>query len=376
MIKLVFASDSFKGSLSQPTICNILESTAKKVFDNPLCLPLNISDGGEGALDCIISVTGGKFFSVNVNNPLFETISARYGAFNDTAVISMSEASGLTLIPKEKRNPLYTTTFGTGELIKKAIDCGYKKIVITIGGSATNDGGMGALIALGAKFYLSNGAFAKGVGLELESVVKADLSPLKAYSDIEFTVLTDVQNPLTGESGATRIFGAQKGADKACLDRLEKGMLNYEKTVFDSLGQEKYDFAGAGGAGGLGFGLKLGLNAQIRSGIEYILDLNDYDNKLDGATCVITGEGRIDGQTAYGKVISGIINRAKLKDVPVYAIVGSVGAGAEQLYEHGLNGVYSIINSPDTLDNILENSEKLYSATAESLFRTIKSLKK
>ncbi len=373
-VKLIFASDSFKGSLSQQTISELLTETANQIFDNPICLPLNISDGGEGALDSIISVKNGEFFTATVCNPLYEKINARYGAFEDTAVISMSEASGLTLIPKEARNPLFTTTFGTGELIKNAINKGYRKIAITIGGSATNDGGMGALTALGAKFYLKNGELAKGVGKELIEVTKIDLSPLNQYSDIEFIVLSDVQNPLTGKNGASRIFAPQKGADPETVEFLEKGMLNFERIMFESINKSQQTIAGGGAAGGLGFGLAVGLNAKMTSGIEYVLDLNDYDAKLDGATLVITGEGRIDGQTAFGKVISGIINRAKNKNVPVYAIVGSVGDGAEELYNHGLNGIYSIINKPDNLENILANSEQLYTATAKSLFNTVKSL--
>lgn len=375
-MKFIFASDSFKGSLSQSCISSILTEVARETFEEPECVSLCISDGGEGALDSIIEVTKGEFLTAKVNNPLFEKINARYGVYNDTAVISMSEASGLTLIPTEKRNPLYTTTYGTGELIKQAIDKGYKKIVITIGGSATNDGGMGALIALGAKFYLRNGELAKGVGEELGEIVSADFSLLNNYKDIQFTVLTDVQNYLTGKEGATRIFARQKGADDNTIDLLEKGMVNYEKVVFKTLNKDKFEIAGGGGAGGLGFGLVTGLNAQIYSGIDYILNLNNYDEKLQGATCVITGEGRIDGQTAYGKVISGIIDRAKKKNVPVFAIVGSVGDGAEELYNCGLNGIYSIINKPDCLENILANSKELYKACALSLFNTIKSLVK
>ncbi len=373
-IKLIFASDSFKGSLSSKEISNILTSVANEVFDSPICLPLSISDGGEGALDAIIEATNGKYFKAKVYDPLFNVMSAKFGAFNDTAVISMSEASGLTLVPHEKKNPLYTTTFGTGELIKEAIEKGYKKIVITIGGSATNDGGMGALIALGAKFILKDGTPAKGIGIELESVIKADLSALEKYKDIEFTVLSDVQNPLTGVNGATKVFSPQKGADTVIVERLENGMINYEQVIFESLGKKQEIINGAGAAGGLGFGLKVGLNADIISGIEYILDLNNYDDKLDGATCVITGEGRIDEQTAFGKVISGIIKRAKNRNVPVYAIVGSVGKGAEELYNHGLKGIYSIINTPSDLETILKNSNSLYKATAKSLFYTIKSL--
>ncbi len=373
-VKLIFASDSYKGSLTQRQICDVLTRSATAVFSNPACLPMVISDGGEGALDAIIEVTNGKILSTEVNDPLFNKIQARYGVFKDTAVVSMSEASGLTLVPDSLKNPLNTTTFGTGELIKKAIFDGYKKVVITIGGSATNDGGMGALIALGAIFTLKNGSLAKGVGGELGEVQKIDLSPLNKYSDVEFIVLSDVQNTLTGDEGCAKVFARQKGATDEIIDALEEGMKNYEAKVFEALGQEKCEIKGGGAAGGLGFGLKTCLNATVLSGIEYVLDLNDYDSKLEGATCVITGEGRIDSQTAYGKVISGIINRAKAKGVPVFAIVGSVGKGAEELYNHGLNGIYSIIDTPNSLENILADSEKLYEKTALSLFNTIKSL--
>ncbi len=375
-IKLIFASDSFKGSLSQSTISRILTEAANQVFEAAECLPLCISDGGEGALDAIIEASGGEYFKSRVSDPLFCTIDARYGAFKDTAVISMSECSGLTLIPESARNPLYTTTYGTGELIRHAADRGYKRIVVTVGGSATNDGGIGALTALGAKFMLKDGTYARGMGCELENIASADLSPLKRYEGIEFTVLTDVQNPLTGESGATKVFAVQKGADPDMIERLELGMQNYQKVFFDALNESPHDIPGGGAAGGLGFGLTLGLNANIKSGIDYILDLNEYDKKLDGATCVITGEGRIDSQTAYGKVISGVIERARKKGVPVFAIVGSVGEGAEVLYSRGLCGIYSIINKPCDLDGILANSEELYKATARSLFNTIKSLMK
>ncbi len=373
-LKLVFASDSFKGSLKSEEINQILMRVAKEVFDDVNCLPIAVSDGGEGALDCIVSVTNGVYFKNTVSDPLFRPINARYGAFEDVAVVSMSEASGLTLISNVERNPLYTTTFGTGELIKNAIEKGYKKIIITIGGSATNDGGMGALIALGAKFFLDDGSMAKGIGEELEKVRKVDFSELEKYSDVSFTVLSDVSNPLTGETGATKIFSKQKGADKNIMQRLEKGMINYETVVFNALNKPKVEIFGGGAAGGLGFALRTALNAEMRSGIDYILDLNNYDEKLIGATCVITGEGRIDEQTAYGKVIAGILARAKKANVPVFAIVGSVGEGADTLYSQGLCGIYSIIDRPDTLDGVLVDSKNLYDRTARSLFYTIKAI--
>ncbi len=373
-IKLVFASDSFKGSLTTKKINEILTESAREVFSKAELVCLPISDGGEGAVDTIVEFKNGSFINVKVNNPLFEEITAKYGVFEDTAVISMSEASGLTLIEEDRRNPLKTTTFGTGELILDAVEKGYKKIIITIGGSATNDGGMGALTALGAKFTLKDGKLAKGVGEELELVESVDFSALEKYSGIDFTVLCDVTNPLTGEKGASKVFAKQKGATEGIIERLELGMINYENVVFSSLNTQKTEIVGGGAAGGLGFALKVGLNAKMKSGIDYVLDLAEFDKKIKNATAIITGEGRIDSQSVDGKVISGILSRAKKRDVPVFAIVGSVGDGAEKAYQKGINGIYSIIDKPSSLDIILENSETLYKKTAISLFNTIKSI--
>ncbi|MBO7149737.1 MAG: glycerate kinase [Clostridia bacterium] len=375
-IKLVFASDSFKGSLTQLEISEILSIVAKKVFINPIIENVIVSDGGEGALDAIIRAKNGKIITKEVFDPIFRKILARYGVYEDTAVISMSEASGLPLLTEEEKNPLITTTFGTGELVLSAINEGYKNIIITIGGSATNDGGIGALIALGAKFYLEGGTLAKGVGEELEKIERVDFSPLKKYKDIKFTVLCDVNNPLTGERGATAVYSKQKGATLEMMEILESGMINYENKVFEHLGLAKTQIIGGGAAGGLGFALKIGLNAQMVSGIDYILDLNEFDQKIKGATAIITGEGRIDGQSVQGKVISGILNKANKQGVPVFAIVGSVGKGFEKAYEMGISGVFSIINKPDSLENVLMNSKELYAQTAKSLFETIKAIKK
>ncbi len=375
-IKLVFASDSYKGSLTSQEISDILYSASKEIFNNPTTENIIISDGGEGALDAIISVKNGKIIKKEVFDPLFRKITARYGVYDDTAVISMSEASGLPLLKSGEKNPLKATTFGTGELILDAISKGYKNITITIGGSATNDGGIGALIALGAKIYLNNGELAKGKGEELGLIEKVDFTPLNKYSDINFTVLCDVNNPLTGERGATAVYSKQKGATPDMMVALEKGMINYETKVFEYLNIPKTQIVGGGAAGGLGFALKLGLNAKMCSGIDYVLDLNEFDKKIKGATAIITGEGRIDGQSAQGKVISGILKRANAKKIPVFAIVGSVGEGAEKAYEMGISGIYSIINKPDSLENILENSKELYKQTAISLFRTINAIKK
>lgn len=373
-MKIVFASDSFKGSLSCQQINAILQKTAEKVFENCQTVPLLISDGGEGALDAIVSYKGGKIENATVNDPLFRPINARFGVLNDVAVISMSEASGLPLLLESERNPLNTTTYGTGQLIKLAVEKGYKKLYVTIGGSATNDGGIGALTALGVKFIKKDGNVAKGVGSELEDIVEIDDSALSNYSDLQVTVLCDVTNPLTGELGATRVFGKQKGANKEIADRLENGMLNYKSVLDKKYSINSQSIVGGGAAGGLGTALKVFLGGKMQSGIDAMLDLADFDDAIDGASFVVTGEGRIDSQSVGGKVISGILKRTSAKKIPTFAIVGSVGNGAETAYELGLCGIYSLIDTPSSLDEILKNSQTLYAKTAESLFRTIKSL--
>ena len=337
---------------------------------------LLISGGGEGALDALISYKNGEIRFTEVSDPLFRKINARYGVFEDTAVISMSEASGITLVNGDEKNPYYTTTYGTGELIKKVVLDGYKKVYVTIGGSATNDGGLGVMTALGYKVYKKDGTLCKGVGKELIDVARIDCSNAIDTSAVEFVVLSDVTNPLTGEKGASKVFAKQKGATPEMIEELEKGMKNWASVLDKTFNVKTQEIIGGGAAGGLGAMLYAVLSSKMRSGIEEMLNLSGFDEALKDADFVITGEGRIDGQSLDGKVISGIVNRAKKQGVPVYAIVGSVGENADILYEKGLDGIYSIINKPDSLENVLNNSEKLYSACAESLFRTIKSIKK
>ena len=375
-MKIISASDSFKGSLTQEKINQLLKDTAKKVFGDFKMVELLISDGGEGALDALISYKKGKILQAEVSDPLFRKINARYGVFEDTAVISMSEASGITLVNGDEKNPYYTTTYGTGEIIKKVVLDGYKKVYVTIGGSATNDGGLGVMSALGYKVYKKDGTLCKGVGKELIDVEKIDCSDSIDTSAVEFIVLSDVTNLLTGEKGASKVFAKQKGATPEMIEDLEKGMKNWASVLDKTFNVKTQEIIGGGAAGGLGAMLYAVLSSKMRSGIEEMLNLSGFDEALKDADFVITGEGRIDGQSLDGKIISGIVNRAKSQDVPVYAIVGSVGENADKLYEKGLDGINSIINKHDSLENVLNNSEKLYSACAESLFRTIKSIKK
>lgn len=374
-MKFVFASDSYKGSLTSEKINQILTGVAKAHFSDCTCVPLLIADGGEGTLEAVIGQKGGRIVAVEAENPLGEKILSRYGTFEDTALVCMSEASGLPLLPAKMRSARKTSTFGTGELIRHAVESGYKKIYVTLGGSATNDGGMGALTALGYRFFDENGNVLKGTGDDLGKVKRIDGSNALDLSNVAVVLLCDVSNPLLGENGATYTYGRQKGATDSDLAFLEAGMENFAR-VAESFTGKSLNVAGGGAAGGIGGALYAFLNAEIKSGIETVLDLCDFNGAVKGADLVITGEGRVDWQSANGKVIDGILKRANAYGVPVVAIAGSLGTGAEKLYEKGLTAAFAIVDRPMALETAIENAEALYKNTAENVFRLIKSVRK
>lgn len=373
-MKLLFASDSFKGTLSSEQIIRLLTDSANRIFPGCETLGVPIADGGEGTVDAVIAVTGGSLRSVKVHGPLMEEVSASYGVFGgDNAVIEMAAASGLPMVPAEKRNPLYTTTYGTGELIKDALDHGYRKLSIAIGGSATNDGGMGAMRALGVRFLDKDGKELSGVGADLSKVADIDLSGMHpAVKDAKITVMCDVNNPLTGPDGASYTFGKQKGGTPEILDELETGMKQYASVMREKLGMDVENLAGAGAAGGLGAALCGYLHAALKSGIETVLDLIDFDSLLEGTDLVVTGEGRIDWQSAFGKVPSGVGMRCKAKNIPTVAIVGGMGDGAEKIYEFGVDSIVPTINGAMDIDEALKRAEELYICAADRTFRMIR----
>ena len=380
-MKFLFASDSFKGTLSSEKIISLLTESAEKIFPGCETFGVPVADGGEGTVDAVIAVTKGNIKKVRVHGPLMEETESSYGEFHgDSAIIEMAAASGLPMVPVEKRNPLNTTTFGTGELIRDALDSGYRKISIAIGGSATNDGGMGAMAALGVKFLDKDGKELTGVGADLEKVADIDVSGIHpAVKETEFTVMCDVNNPLTGPTGATYTFGKQKGGTPEILDRLEAGMLHYAAVIQEKLGVDADHFEGAGGAGGLGAAFKVFLHANMKSGIETVLDLIDFDHLLDGVDLVVTGEGRIDWQSAFGKVPSGIGMRCKKKGIPAVAIVGGMGDGAEKIYDFGVESILPTINGAMDIEEALERADELYKGAADRMFRMLRagmSLKK
>ncbi|WP_443597146.1 glycerate kinase family protein [Agathobacter sp.] len=375
-MKFLFASDSFKGSLSSEKIIEILTQAAKNIFPDCETNGVPVADGGEGTVDAVVAATNGTMEKVCVHGPLMEKVEASYGRIHGNgAIIEMAAASGLPLVPTEKRNPLYTTTLGTGEMIADALNKGYRDISIAIGGSATNDGGMGAMIALGVKFLDKDGVELKGFGEDLEKVASIDMSGIHpAVAETKFTVMCDVNNPLTGEDGATYTFGAQKGADEEVLTRLEKGMKNYAQVIQDTTGIDVDTIPGTGAAGGLGAALKVFLNANLKSGIETVLDLIEFDSLLEGADLVITGEGRMDWQSAFGKVPSGVGLRSKAKNIPVFAIVGGMGKGVQNIYDYGVDSIITTVNGPMPLEEAMERAEELYADVADRLFRIVKAM--
>lgn len=373
-MKFLFASDSFKGTLSSEQIITLLDAAAKYVFPDCETMGIPVADGGEGTIDAVISVLHGSIYEVDVHGPLMEAVVSRYGETgNGAAVIEMAAASGLPMVPVDKRDPRVTTTYGTGELIKTALDCGCRDITIAIGGSATNDGGMGAMRALGIRFLDENGEELSGCGNDLARVADIDISGLhSAVKDARFTIMCDVNNPLTGPDGATYTFGKQKGGSPEILDELEQGMIHYAALIREKMGTDVDQIPGSGAAGGLGAAFCVFLKAEMKSGIETVLDLIHFDELLEGVDLVITGEGRIDWQSAFGKVPSGIGNRCRKKGIPAIAIVGGMGDKAEMIFDHGIDSIITTINGAMGLDEALERAEELYAGAAERAFRMVK----
>lgn len=372
-MKFVFASDSFKGSLTSKECGKLLTEAAKKVFRNCDCVVLPVADGGEGLVEAVVDARGGKIKKAEVSGPHMEPIKAEYGELDqDTAILEMASASGLTLVEEPFRNPEKTTSYGTGELIMAALDAGYTNIAIGVGGSATNDGGMGCLRAMGVKFLDENGKTLYGRGEDLAKVRYIDDSRLYPLArKATFTIMTDVDNHLTGLDGATYVFGAQKGGDFSILERLEKGMVNYKEVIKKQKGIDPDDFAGGGAGGGLAAGLAVFLGGHIRSGSQTVLDLIRFDEAVKGASLVVTGEGRIDTQSIHGKVISAIGARCREKGIPCAALAGQLGEEWQAMYDRGLSGIATILDKPMTENEAIENAKKLYASGAERFFRLI-----
>lgn len=373
-MKILFASDSFKGSLTSEEIGALLTQAVSEIFPHAETHTLCVADGGEGTMEAVVQALGGTWKTVPVRGPLSNPVQAHYGLLpGHKAIIEMAAASGLPLVPADQRNAAKTSSIGAGMLIRDALDAGIRDITIAIGGSATNDGGMGAMQALGVSFLDKNGQEIWGCGENLAFVDHIDVSGLHpAAAQTRFTVMCDVTNPLLGEHGATYTFGRQKGADDAMLAQLEQGMTQYAAAVQTALGCDNAAAPGAGAAGGLGFALMTFLHAQAQPGIEAVLDLLDFDCALNSVDLVITGEGRMDWQSAFGKVPSGVGKRCKKAGVPAVAIVGGLLEGYEAIYDCGIQSVVTTINGAMSIEDAMENSRTLYLDAARRLLRMVR----
>lgn len=373
-MKFLFASDSFKGTLSSRRTAELLTRAAQEIFPGCECRCLEVADGGEGTTEAVLSAAGGRRMEAMVCGPLWERRKACYAALDGRrAVMEMAAASGLPLVPAELRDPRNTTSYGTGELIRDALDKGFRDLSIAIGGSATNDGGIGCMRALGVRFLDEDGNELSGCGGDLIKIRSIDRSGLDPrLRDTHVTVMCDVTNPLCGENGATHTFGKQKGGTPEIMDELEAGMENYRELLQREFGIDMDEEPGAGAAGGLGAALLSFLRAELRSGIETVLDLIEFDKKLEGVSLVVTGEGRADWQSAFGKVMQGVGRRCLRQGVPAVAIVGSMGDGAEQIFDYGIESMITTVNGVMPLEEALERAEELYLGAARRLFRMLR----
>ena len=373
-MKFFFASDSFKGTLSSRRTAELLTRAAQEIFPGCECRCLEVADGGEGTTEAVLSAAGGRRMEAMVCGPLWERRKACYAALDGRrAVMEMAAASGLPLVPAELRDPRNTTSYGTGELIRDALDKGFRDLSIAIGGSATNDGGIGCMRALGVRSLDEDGNELSGCGGDLIKIRSIDRSGLDPrLRDTHITVMCDVTNPLCGGNGATRTFGKQKGGTPEILDELEAGMENYRELLRKEFGIDMDEEPGAGAAGGLGAALLSFLRAELRSGIETVLDLIEFDKKLEGVSLVVTGEGRADWQSAFGKVMQGVGRRCLRQGVPAVAIVGSMGDGAEQIFDYGIESMITTVNGVMPLEEALERAEELYLGAARRLFRMLR----
>ncbi|ASJ21829.1 glycerate kinase [Brachyspira hampsonii] len=371
MKKIIIIPDSFKGSAGSLEICNYIEKGVLKVIKDADTIKIPVADGGEGTVESILYAAGGNIKKINVRNPKGDIIEAKYGIINEyKAVIEMAEASGLTLINDKKREPLKYSTYGTGELIKDALNNNIKEILIGIGGSATNDCGIGMANALGYKFLDKNNNELEAIAENMIKTEYIDNSNVdKRIFDIKITAACDVKNPLYGENGATAVYGKQKGVTNETFDILDNGLKNIAKIIKEKFGKEIDYMEGAGAAGGLGGGLVAFCNAKLKSGIDAVLDIIDFESKIKDASLIITGEGAIDGQTKEGKVPVGVAKRAG--NIPVIAIVGEIREGAEIVYDLGIKSIMPLCTKAMTLDESISNTAVLVENAAERALRFI-----
>ena len=374
-MKVVIAPQTFKGSISALVVARAIGEGVRRVVPDAEVVLVPVADGGDGTLETLVEGSGGEIRTSEVTGPLGERIEAQWGAmgYGLTAVVEMARTSGLALVHVDRRDPRVTTTYGLGEAIIHALDAGFRKFIIGIGGSATNDAGAGMAQALGVRLLDSAGNDIPFGGAALARLVRIDLSTRDGrVGESRFLVASDVTNPLTGPEGASAIYGPQKGATPDMAAQLDAALRHFAETVKRDIGAEVNDIPGAGAAGGLGAGLIAFLGAELRSGVDIVLDTVDLDRQLEDADLVITGEGCMDHQTVYNKAPIGVAERASARGIPVVAISGSLGEGYGAVHSHGIEAAAAITCAPMTLDYASDQAAELAARATEEALRFMK----
>ena len=375
MKKIILIPDSFKGTMSSTEICSIMKAEILKHFPQTEIVSIPVADGGEGSVDAFLSAIGGKKVQVNVKGPYFENLESYYGILSDnTAVVEMSAAAGLPLVGQNRHAEL-TTTYGAGQLIAHAAEAGCKKIIVGLGGSATNDGGTGAAAAIGVRFVDASGKAFVPVGETLSEIASIDLSGLNpALKGVEIITMCDIDNPLCGPQGAAAVFAPQKGADEKMVRLLDSNLAHLAEVIKRELNIEIEDVPGAGAAGGMGAGMMAFLGSRLQMGIDTVLDTVGFASLLSGADLVISGEGKIDTQSLRGKVVMGCARRAKAAGVPLIAVVGDIGDHIEAAYAEGVSAIFSINRVAVPFEEAVKRCKSDLALTVDNIMRFIKCL--
>ena len=376
-MKIVIAPDSYKESLTAMEVATEIEAGFREIYPDAEYVRLPMADGGEGTVAAMVAATGGRVIEKEVTGPLGEPVKAFYGITGDgkTAIIEMAAASGLVLVPTHLRNPTKTTTFGTGELIKAALDAGICHLIIGIGGSATNDGGAGMLQALGVKLLDQSGCEIGFGGESLAKLCSINISTLdQRLNHCQIDVACDVSNPLTGPTGASAVFGSQKGATPEMVAQLDTNLSHYAALIHRDLGVDVNSTPGAGAAGGMGAALLAFLNAHLRKGAEIVMEAIGLETAVQDADLVITGEGRIDSQTIHGKTPIGVAKIAKLYGKPVIGIAGSLSSDVGAVYDHGIDAVFSVLRQVGTIEDALKSAPENLRIASRNIAAALKLL--
>ncbi|MCJ8161012.1 glycerate kinase family protein [Acinetobacter zhairhuonensis] len=371
----VLAPDSFKESMTAQQACQAMQRGLQRIFPEAAYIHVPMADGGEGTVDSLVAAARGEMVHCTVSGPLIEqNVETYFGLIDQgqTAVIEMAKANGIHLLEPSSRNPLFTTTFGTAEMIQLALNHGVSKIIIGLGGSVTNDAGMGMAQALGVRFLDAQGQPVTQGGGQLHQIVQIDLSGLDSrLQQVEIVIASDVNNPLCGENGASQVFGPQKGASPEMVQQLDQNLAYFANLVQSQLQLDYANVAGAGAAGGLGFGLMTFAGAQIRSGVEIVIEETRLAEKIEQADYVLTGEGGIDFQTKFGKTPYGVAQVAQMLNKPVIACAGAIGEGIEELYKEGFTAIFGIVDEACDLQTALKHGEQNLERTCENIARLL-----